>query len=97
MNIAVAGNVVPGICVCVPYPPGPYPATGTITSTNNNYLLGGIPVANNGSLVMFPCGTSVIISINQSFINPLPVARTGDSVNGCGNGSVVGTGEHICM
>lgn len=99
MIVAKVGDVVPGICVCVPVPPGPFPATGVVTSGAPLINTMGMPVATmGGSMVMFPCGTSMIVTGNPMFTTGgLPIARTGDSVTGCGIGTLVGTSSIISL
>lgn len=93
MIVAMVGDVVPGICICVPVPPGPFPATGTVASGAPMFTTSGMPVATmGGSVVMFPCGTSVIAMGNPMFTTGgMPVGRLGDSVTGCGIGTLIGT------
>lgn len=93
MIVAHVGDVVPGICVCVPVPPGPFPATGVVSTGAPMFMTGGMPVATmGGSVIMFPCGTSVIAMGNPMFTTGgLPIGRLGDSVTGCGIGTLVGT------
>jgi uncharacterized Zn-binding protein involved in type VI secretion len=93
MNIATVGSIAPGICVCVPTPPGPYPDIGVVMSGSVTYFENGQPVATIGSLVMYSCGASVIMSgAGLEFETGLPVAKTGSSVVGCGNGVLIGNG-----
>lgn len=92
MNIARVGDTVPGICYCVPYPPGPYPDVGIIVSGDPAHVDMGSLVARVGDTVVFSCGSSVIVSGSPMFISGLqPVARSADQVTGCGVGSIVGT------
>lgn len=99
MNIAVVGDVVPGICVCVVPPITPFPATGVIANGALNIVTSGSPIAVAGSsMVIFPCGTSVIIPNNFNFITGgLPVSTTGATVSGCGNGVLIGTSQMISL
>ncbi len=92
MNIAIVGDVVPGTCLCVPYPPGPYPATGTITSSGSQWFSNGLACAQvTTSVVSFPCGTAIIAGATMINSGGMPLARTGDSVSGCATGVVVGS------
>lgn len=93
MIVAKVGDVVPGTCVCVPVPPGPYPATGVVMTGATMFTTGGMPVATaTESIVMFPCGTSIIVMGNPNFTTAgMMIGRTGDSVTGCGIGTLVGT------
>ena len=95
MIVAVVGDVVPGICVCVVPPVTPFPATGVVITGNAQFTTGGIPVAVAGvSMVMFPCGTSVIVPNNFSFnLAGSPVATLGATVAGCGNGTLTATSQ----
>lgn len=94
MNAAKVGDTVIGICLCVPTPPGPFPATGIITTGSSMLTTTGLPIAITGSLVMFPCGTATIIASNPRVLDTaLSVARTGDQVTGCATGTVVGTSQ----
>jgi hypothetical protein len=88
MIVAKVGDVAPGMCMCVPYPPGPYPATGVVMTGSALVSTTGIPIADASSIVMYPCGTSVIIATG---VNLLMAARTGDVVTGCGVGTLTGT------
>ena len=91
MNLGIVGSIAPGVCYCVPYPPGPFPATGIVVSGAPAYLDSGAPVAHVGSLVMYPCGSSAIISGSiMELVNGMPVAHTSSSVSGCGIGTLIG-------
>lgn len=93
MIVAKVGDVAPGTCVCVPVPPGPFPATGVVMSGSSIMTTTGLPIAVSGlSVVMFPCGTSVIVPGTPSLLDMgAPVAKTGDMVTGCGIGTLIGT------
>lgn len=92
MNVGIVGSIAPGICYCVPSPPGPYPATGVVVSGVPTHFTSGVPNATVSSLVMYPCGSSVINSGSvMYFANGLPLAHTSSSVSGCGVGVLVGT------
>ena len=96
MNLVKSGDIVSGLCLCVPYPPGPYPATGLVVGSVLEFIEGGIPIAANGDMVIFPCGTANIISMNTNWmIKGLNLSHTGDSVSGCASGTVVGTSQHL--
>lgn len=99
MIVSHVGDVAPGICVCVPYPPGPYPATGVVTTGAPLFNTGGMPVATmGGSIIMFPCGTSIIAMGNPLFTTSgLPIGRLGDPVIGCGIGTLLGTSTIISL
>ena len=86
-----------GTCYCVPYPPGPYPATGIIMTGAPESFDSGMQVAYTTSSVIFPCGSSVVITGSANFFkNGLMVARTSDSVTGCGVGTIVGSApQHL--
>lgn len=90
MLVAKVGDVAPGMCVCaVP----PFPATGVVTTGAAQFMTSGMPVAQGTlSIVMYPCGTSIITPVGVRFLTGgVPAAKTGDVVSGCGNGTLVGT------
>ena len=92
MNVALVGDLVSGTCLCVPSPPGPYPATGTITTSSTMFFSSGRQVAQVGiSTVMFPCGTAIINGYSTIQTTGAPAAKTGDQVSGCATGTVTGT------
>lgn len=98
MNIAKVGDIVPGICYCVPTPPGPYPDIGVIVSGDPLHIDTGSPVARVGDLVMFSCGSSTIVSGSPLFLSGVqPVARSSDTVVGCGVGTVIGSSISISL
>ena len=88
-NLGIVGSIAPGICICSKHP---YPDIGIVMSGSPFRIEEGLPVATVGSLVMFSCGTSVVMSGSIfEFENGFPVAMTGSLVNGCGNGTLIGT------
>lgn len=93
MLVAKIGDVAPGTCVCVVPPVTPFPATGVVMSSSSIISSSGIPLALAGiSIVVFPCGTSIIVPSGVSFTTSgTPLAKTGDSVTGCGIGTLIGT------
>lgn len=95
MNFVRISDVVPGVCNCsVP----PFPATGIVSSGTMNFTEMGLPIATNTSMVIFPCGTSTIISTNFNWLDTgLGLSRTGDQVVGCGTGVTIGTSQHIFL
>ena len=88
MLAAKVGDVAPGTCVCATS--NPYPATGVVTTGSAQLLTAGTPVALGvSSIVMFPCGTSIITATSVSLLTTgMQVARMGDVVSGCGNGTL---------
>ncbi len=90
MIISKVTDLAIGTCVCSP---SPFPATGIVMNGSTQVMTGGLPAAQAGvSIVMFPCGTSVIVPTGVSFISGgLPLAKMGDTVVGCGNGVLMGT------
>jgi len=92
MIVAKVGDVVPGMCLCVPVPPGPYPATGIVMTGSPTLTTTGIPIAMSSiSVVMYPCGTSIIVAGAPSILSAsMPVAKSGDVVSGCGSGTLMG-------
>jgi len=96
MMVAKMGDIAIGTCICVVPPVTPFPATGVITTGNVLLLTTGLPVADNLSIVMFPCGPAMIIAPQISFISgPGILARTGNMTTGCGIGTVIGTSQII--
>lgn len=90
MILSKIGDTAIGTCVCSP---SPFPAVGIVMTGSTQVISGGMPIAQGGiSIVMFPCGTSVIIPMGVSFISGgVPLAKLGDTVVGCGNGILMGT------
>ena len=90
MLIAKVGDVASGTCVCAT---NPFPATGVVTSGSPMVSTTGIPIAlGQLSIVLFPCGTSTIMSPAINFTTGgIPVSKNGDSVLGCGNGILTAT------
>lgn len=83
--IARLGDIVVGTCIT---PVGPVPAIGIISS-GGSALEQGLPIARLGDIVMFPCGSSIIMSGSISYLEQgLPVARLGDIVQGPGSGII---------
>lgn len=93
MIVAKVGDVAPGMCVCVPVPPGPFPATGVVTTGSPLFLTSGMPIAVAGlSIVMYPCGTSMVVPSSVSLlIAGVSAAEMGNTVIGCGMGTLIGT------
>lgn len=93
MIVAKVGDVASGTCVCVPVPPGPFPATGVIMNGSPMVTTTGLPIAVSGlSMVMFPCGTSIIVPGTPTLLNAgAPSSKMGDVVTGCGIGTLMGT------
>ena len=93
LNLAITqSSIAVGTCYCVPTPPGPYPATGIIITGSPDSFESGMNVAFTTSSVIFPCGSSTIITGSSQFLkNGNLVARTSDSVTGCGVGTIVGS------
>lgn len=88
MWVSKVGDIAMGTCVCAS---NPFPATGVVTSGSAMISTTGIPIAvGNFSIVTFPCGTSTIISPQISLKTAgMSVSKSGDSVVGCGNGTLV--------
>ncbi len=88
MLTAKVGDVAPGTCVCATS--NPYPATGVVTTGAAQFLTNGVPIAlGTASIVMFPCGTSIITATGVTFrTGAMSAAKAGDIVSGCGNGTL---------
>ena len=84
------GSVAVGTCICVVPPIVPFPATGVVVTGDPKFLQEGLPVAVGGmSIVMFPCGTSIIVPIKTDFLlGGIPVSSPGDTTVGCGMGTI---------
>lgn len=96
MIVSKMGDMAMGTCVCAP---SPFPAAGIVMTGTSQLITSGTPAAQAGiSIVMFPCGTSVIIPSGVSFISGgVPLAKLGDTVVGCGNGVLMGTSTIISL
>jgi uncharacterized Zn-binding protein involved in type VI secretion len=89
MNLGIVGSIAPGTCVCTPYP---YPDVGVVMSGAPTNMEEGSPVARVGDIVMYSCGTSVIMGGSFYEIEGgMAVSTTGSIVTGCGNGILTGT------
>lgn len=89
MNLGIVGSIAPGTCVCTPYP---YPDVGVVMSGAPMNMEESSPVARVGDIVMYSCGTSVIMSGSVYEIEgDMVVSTTGSIVTGCGNGTLTGT------
>lgn len=99
MLLAKVGDVVPGVCVCVPTPPGPFPATGVVMTGTPLMTHAGMPIAMVGlSIIMFPCGPSVITAGAMNFnIGGMMAGRLGSPVTGCGIGTLIGSSTLTSM
>ena len=87
MNVAKVGDSVVGICGCSS---PPYPDVGTIVSGFPGLLEAGQPVATTGSMVIFSCGASTVVSGTAGEVTSSGlVSRSGDTATGCGNGTIV--------
>lgn len=78
------GDIAFGICFWPPPPagPGPLPSTGIVVSGFGNMLSSGLPASSMGDIVMFPCGTSLIMGGLPTKLNPMPASTLGAPVLG---------------
>ena len=88
MGISIVGEIVSGVCTCSPVP---YPATGVITTGDPIFTSSGIPVANNVSIIMFPCGTAIPLPIiPEVILSGEIIVGTGSPIMGCATGVLLG-------
>lgn len=94
MQLTKMGDLVVGTCLCVPTPPGPFPAVGVVSVALPMTFDSGIPIAGLGNIAIFPCGTATIVGPGSvSFmVGGIVASKTGDSVVGCATGTVIATG-----
>jgi len=90
------GDIAAGICPC---PPAMCPAVGVVATGNMMNIDTGMPIARLGDMVMFPCGSFIImIGTPMDIEAGLPASTIGTSCVGAGTGIVTtGNPTHIQM
>jgi len=84
------GDIVIGTCFL---PGGPIAATGIISTGDPLTISGGTPAAYLGGVVIFPCGTGIIMTGTPTTILNLPAATLGSPVAGGTNQGIIATGN----
>ena len=81
------GDIAYGLCPC---PPSMCPVTGIVATGNPSHIDTGNFTARMGDVVIFPCGTSIImVGVPQNIQGGQPQALIGAPVSGAAQGMVI--------